>query len=992
MLRISALVPLLFLFVTVAWSQNEQADITGTVQDVQGRPIPGAAVQLQQDETKLVRATRTGSAGVYFLAGLPIGTYSAVISSPGFGEARVPGVRLSVGQTRTLDITLPLAMKAEQVSVVARLSEVDQESAAIGDRIEQRQIGSLPLNGRNWASMLPLIAGAVDPGTSDQRSVRFAGHGRDDNNFTLDGVDAGGISNQPQKTALRLAIPTSAIAEFKVDSTLFTAETGAGSGAQIVLASPAGTNQYHADLFEFLRNDALDARNPLAAGKQPFRLNQFGADFGGPIVENQTFFFAAFEGLRQRLDQALQGFVPSASYRSSLQSRIPALAPLIAAFPTAGASAQANDPATDLFTGLSPQRANETSGMVRFDHRFTANTNVFLRVNADESVTDVPLGNLRDRTVTDTRPLNGVFTLARVLSPSALNETRLGFNQVFSRTSNLTPLPYTLHVTGFTAVNSARTKEEDDTSAAIIDHLSLTRGRHTIQTGVEVRRILTDPASSADGTLTYTSRDNFAANVLDSASVTATLPLKRLRKTQVFAFLQDEYKAASNLTFHAGVRYSFFNVFHETEGRTVPFDFASCGGLCQPGAPFSNPRTKDIDPRVSVAWAPKRLGGNTVVRAGFGIYHGDGQMEDQNLPASNDVPRYALNSGQIGGLAYPIDPFLATAPGILSPRAQNRNRKDEYASQWGISAQQALPLHFTGTVSYIGNKGTDLQTITYANVPNPITGLAPYPQFGQVEYRTNDSNSTFHALQVSAHRTLRSGWLLGANYMWSHAINDGSLGGGETDATTPENVWCRACERASSSFDIRHFFTASSVYELPFGAGKALLSKPGAPRSILGGWALSGIATARSGRPVNITISRAASLVPGGYNLTQRPDLVPGVSLIPPGGSTPAQWITPAAFRVPAPGTWGNAGRNLARGPSLHQLDLGLSKRVPLGERSALEFRAEAFNIFNRAQYGDPIGDFTVLSQFGVIQSTINTTPIGTGTPRQVQFMLRFGF
>ncbi len=992
MVRMYALVSLFFGIVIVSWSQNEQADITGTVQDVQGRPIPGATVQLQQVQTNLVRTTRTGSAGVYFLAGLPIGTYSAVISGPGFGEARVPEIRLSVGQTRTLDITLPLARKTEQVSVVARLSEVDQESAAIGNRIEQRQINSLPLNGRNWASMLPLIAGAVDPGTSDQRSVRFAGHGRDDNNFTLDGVDAGGISNQPQKSAVRLATPTSAISEFKVDSTLFTAETGVSSGAQIVLASPAGTNQYHADLFEFLRNDALDARNPFAAGKQPFRLNQFGADFGGPIQTNQTFFFAAFEGLRQRLDQALQGFVPSAAYRSSVETQSPALAPLIAAFPTAGARPQANDPTTDLFVGLSPQRADETSGMVRFDHRFNPNTSAFLRVNADESVTDVPLGNLRDRTVTDTRPLNGVLTLTHVLSPSTLNETRLGFNQVFSRTSNVTPLPYTLSVAGFTSVSSARTREEDDTSAAIIDNLSLTRGRHTIKTGVEVRRIFMDPASSADGTLTYTSRANFAANVLDSASVTATLPLKRLRKSQVFAFLQDEYKAASNLTFNAGVRYSFFNVFHETEGRAVPFDFASCGGLCQPGAQFSNPRTKDIDPRVGVAWAPKRFGGKTVVRSGFGIYHGDGQMEDQNLPASNDVPRYSLNSRQINGFTYPIDPFLATAPGILSPRAQNRNRKDEYASQWGLSLQQALPQHFTGTVSYTGNKGTDLQTITEANVPNPVTGLAPYPQFGQVEYRTNDSNSTFHALQLSAHRALSSGWLIGVNYMWSHAINDGSLGGGETDATTPENVFCRACERASSSSDIRHFFTANSVYELPFGAGKAFLAKPGALRSILGGWALSGIETARSGRPVNITISRAASVVPGGYNMTQRPDLVPGVSLIPPGGSTPALWINPAAFRVPAPGTWGNAGRNLALGPSLYQLDLGLSKRVALRERSAIEFRAEAFNIFNRAQYGDPIGDFTVLSQFGVIQSTINTTPIGTGTPRQIQFMMRFGF
>ena len=231
---------------------------------------------------------------------------------------------------------------------------------------------------------------------------------------------------------------------------------------------------------------------------------------------------------------------------------------------------------------------------------------------------------------------------------------------------------------------------------------------------------------------------------------------------------------------------------------------------------------------------------------------------------------------------------------------------------------------------------------------------------------------------------MHAGLLLSANYMWSHAINDGSLGGGETDAISPENVFCRACERASSASDIRHFFTLNSVYAIPYHARTL--------RPFFSGWSLSGITTARSGRPVNITISRSASVVPGGYNLTQRPDLVSGISLVPPGGSTPAQWFNPAAFAVPAPGTWGNAGRNLGRGPSLYQIDLSLTRRIALGERARFEIRAEAFNVLNRAQLGDPIGDVTVPAQFGIIQSTINTTPIGSGTPRQLQFMLRLSF
>jgi hypothetical protein len=622
--------------------------------------------------------------------------------------------------------------------------------------------------------------------------------------------------------------------------------------------------------------------------------------------------------------------------------------------------------------------------MIRLDHHFNSKVQSFLRVNVDESVVDNPLANLRDRSIADTRPINGVFAISHVVSPSVLNDVRLGFNQVNYRTAQATPTPYTIKVTGFTSVNSSKTKEEDDSSAAIIDNLTLTRGRHAIKAGVEVRRIHTNPGSSSDGTISYTSLNNFAANLLDSASVTATLPLKRLRKTQVFSFLQDEYRVRPNLTLSLGVRYSFFNVFHEAQGRAVPFDFASCGGFCPQGAQFSSPRTHDVDPRVALAWTPDAFQRKTVIRIGAGLYHGDGQMEDQNLPASNDVPRYALSSKTIPGLMYPIEPFLAITTGVAAPLAQNRNRKDEYAAQWSFAVEQEMPAGFTGTITYTGNKGTNLQTITYANVADPVTGKVPYPQFGQVQYRSNESNSIFNAMQLSAARILRAGWLVSANYMWSHAINDGSLGGGETDSVTPQNVFCRACERASSSYDIRHFFTLNSVVRIPYRA-RAL-------RPVFNGWSLSTIATARSGRPVNIVLTRAASVVPGGYNLTQRPDLIPGVSLTPPGGQTPAHWFNPAAFSIPAPGTWGSAGRNLGRGPALYQIDASLSRHIMLTERLRIELRAEAFNIVNRAQYADPTGDFTVPAQFGIIQSTINTTPVGTGTPRQIQFATRLVF
>ncbi len=393
----------LFCVSQPGFSQTTQASLTGTVSDINGHAIPGARVAVKQRGIGFSRDTESGDAGVYRLPGLPLGYYDVSVTKPGFETAGASEVRLYLGQARNLDFSLQVSGASARVDVAARLSELDPMSASVGTRLEQRQISDLPINGRNWASLLPLTPGATDPGTSDQRSVRFAGHGRDDNNITYDGVDATGISNQPQKTGIRLAIPTSTVAEFRVDSSLYTVDSADGTGGQILIASPRGTNSFHGELFNYLRNDVFDARNPFASGKQPFRLNQFGANLAGPLKRDKTFFFAAFEAYRQSLDQSVVGFTPSASYRSRLLFQSPALAPLINAYPVGNVS-QPGDPNTDRFVGLSPQRGSESSGMLRVDHRFSDRVNAMLRVNVDEEVSDTPLNNLRDRTVVDNRP------------------------------------------------------------------------------------------------------------------------------------------------------------------------------------------------------------------------------------------------------------------------------------------------------------------------------------------------------------------------------------------------------------------------------------------------------------------------------------------------------------------------------------------------------------------------------------------------------------
>jgi hypothetical protein len=313
-------------------AQNPSASLTGTIHDPGGRAIPDARVELTQEETGLSRVTGTSSSGTYAVQSLPIGTWAISVEKSGFAATRVPSIELLVGQTRQIDLTLPLAGQTTQLNVTANVSEVDQNSAVVGARMIQKQIEGLPINGRNWATLMPFVPGATDSGTSDQRTVRFVGHGRDDNNTTYDGVDATGISNQPQKTGIRLAISTSTISEFKVDSTLYTVDSADGTGGQILIASAGGSNVLHAEAFEFFRNDVFDARNPFAAQNPPFRLNEFGANSGGPVFGKNTFFFVAFEGSRQRLDQTLQGFTPSASFRAAALASSPQLAPVLNAF------------------------------------------------------------------------------------------------------------------------------------------------------------------------------------------------------------------------------------------------------------------------------------------------------------------------------------------------------------------------------------------------------------------------------------------------------------------------------------------------------------------------------------------------------------------------------------------------------------------------------------------------------------------------------------
>jgi hypothetical protein len=1002
-IQLSCLVGLILCLLCPSLAQVDRAGLSGTVTDASGRVLPQARITAVRDATGLRRETMSSARGTYDIPELPVGVYTITFEHEGFKALTFVDVEQVIGRTRTLDASLSVSGGHQRVEVSSSSAQMDQTSDALGTNISQLQAKELPLNGRNWATLTGLQPSAIDTGGSNQRSVRFAGRGRDDDNFTYDGIDATNIINQPQQPYVRLAIPLDTIDEFRVDSMLSTAEGGATGGPQLSVTSPSGTNQLHGDAFEFFRNNVFDAAQPVpftTTAQPPFHLNQFGASIGGPIVRDKTFFFLAYEGYRQDWGLPLLGYVPSAAFRAQVAADSPVLIPILNAYPQG--QTPTSDPDVNEFASEGKQRVFENSAMVRLDQHFSAATTAFLRFNIDRAVNTQPLassGNyLLDQQQLASAPVNGAIELLHIFSPTLVDEFKFGFNRGTADTFdiNQTGVPYAIAVSGFTSLNNNKVSTGVGNSFSEIDNLTWVKGRHTVKAGVEIRRIQLNQGNTEAGTVSFASTAALEANQVSTATLNGALPINGLRKTGFYSYVQDEFKLLPNFTLNLGVRYSFFNIFHEVEGRANPFDFATCGaqGFCGVGASFGQPSYYDIDPRIGLAWDPSK-NGRTVIRTGFGIYHEDGQLDDQNLPISNEVYAYSLSNKTIPTLSYPIAPFLVGTTGIISPRDDDRRRKDMYVTQWGLSVQHVLPADFVGTVSYVGSEGIHLLTLSEVNVVNPVTGLRPYPNFGQVSWRGNKDTSNYQGLSVALKRSFSHGLLFSGNYMWSHEIDDGSDGSGDGDSLVPQNVACPACERASGFWDARHVFNANAVYQLPFGTGKPYLNQPGIVSSIAGKWELTSTVVARTGFPVNVLINRSSSETPDGNTNDQRPDLVPGVPLYPAGGPTITQWLNPAAFVAPANDTWGDSPRDVARGPGVWQIDMGLGKRIPLTEQWRLEFRAEFFNIFNHPQYGLP-NQTILVNGFGSITSTVNTTtpvsPIGSGTPREIQFALRIAF
>lgn len=1013
----SALLMLATLSLTCAMpaiAQVDRSSITGVVTDPSGRLLGQAHVTAVENSTQLRRQGVSDADGRYEIAALPVGTYTVTVDHAGFATLTLGDVEQVVGRTRTLDAKLLIAGAEEHIEVTAGSELLDRDTSAITGLIEKKQADELPLNGRDWSELTAQIPGAIDTGGSNQRSIRFAGRGLDDSNFTYDGVDETSVVNQTQRPWVRLSIPLDAIAEFRVDPLLATAAEGATGGAQLAVVSPAGTNQLHGRVFEFLRNNIFDAPEPSWASggqaQQPLRLNQFGGSLGGPIVHDKTFFFLASEAYRQVWGYPVTGDVPSPAFRATIPTTSPVYA-IVNAYPTAGPKAllaPTSNPDIDLLTCACTQVVNENSVVLRLDHHFSSDTTAFMRFSYDRSVDSQPVStsatNQEQRVST---PVNGAVELLHIFSPYLTNEAEFGFNRSTDNTyfSGGTNSPYQIAIAsgigpGFGNLNYNYDTIYVGNTFAGIDNLTWLVGRHTIKFGGEVRHIQLNQHYGEHGTVTFASLTALAADQVAKASLTGALPVNDLRKNLYMEYVQDEYKALPNLTLNLGVRYTIFGLFSEAHGKANPFDFGTCGpqGFCGVGASFGQQNYGDVDPRIGLTWSPSN-DAKTVVRAGFGMYHEDGQLDDQNLPAKNEVPSYSVTGG-----TYPVS---VAGTGTLSPNAEQRDRADSYTEQWDLSIQRELPGNFVGSVSYMASHGVHLLDTNVVNLINPATKVQQYTAFAPaIAYRGSFGASSYNGIVASMRRPFAHGLLVAANYSYTHELDNGSNGSGDGDEISPQNPLCTACEWANGTWDASQVVNGNAVWELPFGHGKQMLNH-GLGGAVAGNWQLTTSALARTGFPINVLLPSSV-ISPYGNSGTLRPNLVRGVSLTPPGGRTIANWINPAAFSLPAAGTFGDAPRDLFAGPGTWQVDMGAAKTLPLGERAHVEFRSEFFNVFNHPQLGSPNATCTLSSSaptgctggFGGITTTVNLntaivnpiTPVGSGTPREIQFALRFEF
>jgi hypothetical protein len=989
--------------------------------------------------------------GVYNLPALPPAVYEITLSSPGFVTQMWTGITVGVGTDRVVNIVMRPGDSKTVVRTAAPPAGVSQSSSCCGGNVNSSTVRETPLNGRDWAQLATLQAGvtgvqtgsATGGGNVDRgfgAPVSISGARPDQNSYRLDGVSINDYANGAPGSVLGDNLGIDAVEQISVLGSNYPAAYGRTSGGIINAVTRSGTNSFHGDVYEFLRNSALDARNFFDGPIPPFKRNQFGGSGGMAIQKDRTFIFGDYEGLRQSLGLTTVDTVPSPAARNGQLSTgnvtvDPSVARFLQAFYPLPNGSLLGTGDTGIFTFAGQQITNENYFTIRLDHKFSATDSAQGTYMRDSSKTVQP--DEFNELLSDIVSARQVVSLheAHVFSMDTLNTARFGFSRAVGIqgqvTSVLNPLmldpSYSFvpgefageiravpGVTNFTGAPTAQHFLSSSRSLAWNsfqggDDVSLTRGIHAMSFGTVVERMQDNELSFANvnGNFRFDTLADFLTNkpTVFQGIQTGGIPDIGLRQTLAGAYFQDDIRLRSNFILNAGLRYEMVTVPTEAHNRISNLLHPS-DALPHVGAPFfHNPTLRNFEPRIGLVWNPG--GGKTLVRSGFGVFDVLPLPYEFNLsfqraaPFVNSIFANALPAGSFPTGAYAQ---FVQQPGSELGTYVEQNPKRNYVMQWNLSVARELTSSLALTVGYVGSRGVHLPyrvdnidmvlptlTPTGYVFPPTATSQTLNPNFGRIDATLWQANSFYDALQADLAKRVSHGIQFHIAYTWGKSID--TLSATEADDAFPNGLFNQLffdqrTSRGPSDFNVAQTFVLNFTWEVPSPASNSAF-----PKWPLSGWQFGGVYKASTGQPFTPILGGD----PAGMKVdetSEPPSLAGGpgcAALVNPGN--PNTYIKTQCLAFPGPNRWGNLGRNSLVGPGVSNLDFSVFKNNPvkrISESFNAQFRAEFFNILNRANFGSPTQNLAVFDQNGLSIPSAGLITSTQTTSRQIQFALKF--
>jgi hypothetical protein len=1014
---------LILLLTRAAVGQSPNGTISGLVLDPSGRAIVGADVLIVSDATGVRYPGTTNGEGIYAVPNLPPGPYRIQVSKIGFKTLIKPDVVLNVQSAVAINFTLPVGAFSETLTVTGGAPLVNTESGSVSTVIDRNLVESLPLNGRNFNTLLQLTPGVViaQAASNNQGQFSVAGQRTSANNFLIDGVSANfgvaptvGLGTTGTGAAQAFSalggtsslISVEALQEFRIETSSFAPEFGRSPGGQVIFTTRSGTNSFHGGVYEFFRNDVLDANNwfAIAAGepRAAERYNNFGGYLGGPIVRGKTFFFASYEGarLRQPSIQVIQ--VPSEYARSVAD---PTLLPFLAAYPRPDDRTVIPGSYTSQFTGSFSNPSTLNAGSLRLDHTINERFSLFGRYNEAPSavasrsnaLSEVDSVEIKTRTLT--LGSNMTFT-SRLANTLRANYSLQKAGSVSSLDSLggatpppvdvLTPAPLSpasTFASFFTfdtaAYQSGFNASNRNSQFNVADDLAWMRGTHRFRFGTDWRMILLDQRPFR-AFLDYLAND--VQSFLSSGQVQFFAVSAKEADYRIHAFslyVQDTWSITPRLTATYGVRWELSPAPTARGNTTLAawqnVDNPASLALALSGTPLWSTTYGNFAPRLGIAYSLSRSG-DLVLRAGWGIFYDLGAESVASLGST--FPNSA--STFLDAVSVPLSdptsylPALTTQPPYQSAIGFSPNLKLPRSHQWNVAVEKSFGQEQALSLTYVGQAGRDL--LRQEGIRQPNDNFA-----GDFSLTRNDAFSNYHALQVQYRRPVANRLHVLLNYTFSHSLDNAS---NDVQPLLSNDVISASNDYASSDFDVRHNFSGAVVFEIP----KAARSGPLA--QLTDGWSLETLVVARSGFPFNANVLTAT--IGGAF---PRPDRVPGqpswlADPLAPGN----QRLDPDAFVIPPTLRQGTEGRNDIPGFGLSQVDFSVLRKFSFTDKFAVDFRVDAFNVLNHPNFRNPFA-YVGFGPAFLQSSMMSNMGLGglnplfqQGGPRSLQLSLKLVF